>query len=157
VARAAAEMTARLQAAGTPPAGFIVQRMAAPGVEMIAGVVREPQFGPVVACGAGGTLVELLGDVAIRLTPLAREEVREMLQELKSYRLLTGFRGQPPADVAALEEVLLRLGALAQDQPAVAELDCNPVIAHTRGATIVDVRVRVARPEPALPLGARRR
>ncbi|MCL6551745.1 MAG: GNAT family N-acetyltransferase [Firmicutes bacterium] len=157
VARAAAEMTARLQAAGTPPAGFIVQRMAAPGVEMIAGVVREPQFGPVVACGAGGTLVELLGDVAIRLTPLAREDVREMLQELKSYRLLTGFRGQPPADVAALEDVLLRLGALAQDQPAVAELDCNPVIVHTRGATIVDVRVRVARPEPALPLGARRR
>ncbi|MDR7481713.1 MAG: GNAT family N-acetyltransferase [Armatimonadota bacterium] len=157
VARAAVEITARLQAAGAAPTGFVVQKMAAPGVEMIAGVVHDPQFGPVVACGAGGVLVELMGDVAIRLAPLSREDTREMLEGLKTYRLLTGFRGQPPADVAALEDVLLRLGALAEDLPAVAELDCNPVIVHERGATIVDVRVRIARPEPAVPLGARRR
>jgi acyl-CoA synthetase (NDP forming) len=111
----------------------------------------------VIACGAGGALVELLGDVAVRLAPLGREEAREMLRDLKTYPLLTGFRGRPPADVAALEDVLLRLGALAGEQPAVAELDCNPVIVHERGATIVDARVRVARPEPPLPLGARRR
>ncbi len=155
VRTAAAAMAARLEAIGLPPTGYIVQKMAPRGVEMIAGVVHDKQFGPIVACGAGGVLVELLGDVCVRLTPLAREDAREMLRCLKTYPLLTGFRGAPPLDTAALEDALVRLGAMAEDLPDIAELDCNPILVHEHGATIVDARIRVARAELSRPLGAR--
>ncbi len=156
VASAAAEMAQALQARGYEPAGFQVQRMAPPGAEMIVGVVHDPLFGPVVACGAGGVLVELLGDVAVRLAPLTHADVSAMLRSLKSYPLLTGFRGAPARDVGALEDAVLRIGALAEDFPQVAELDCNPIIVHQRGASIADARVRVAAPEPPPASGARR-
>ena len=81
--------------------------MAQRGVEMLVGVVHDPQFGPVVACGAGGVQVELLKDVSVRLTPLTNEDAVEMIRALKTYPLLTGFRGSVVADVAALEEGLL--------------------------------------------------
>jgi acetate---CoA ligase (ADP-forming) len=144
VAAAAGEMQAALEAAGRRVTGWLVQSMAAPGIEMIAGVVHDPRFGPVLACGAGGTLVEVLRDVAVRLTPLTDLDAREMIEGLKIAPALAGVRGRPPADVPALIDVLLRVGALVEDQPQVAELDCNPVIVHEHGATIVDVRVRVA-------------
>jgi acetate---CoA ligase (ADP-forming) len=80
-----------------------------------------------------------------------------MLRDLKTYPLLTGYRGAPARDIQALEDVLARVSALAEDLPDVAELDCNPVIVHTAGATIVDARVRVERAAAPLPLGARRR
>ena len=153
---AAAEMSTRLAGLGSPLTGYVVQRMAPAGIEMIAGVVHDPQFGPVVACGAGGIMVELMGDVAVRLTPLAREDAAEMIRSLKTYPLLAGFRGQQPRDVAALEDALVRLGIMAEDLPAIAELDCNPILVHERGATIVDARVRVEPAEPPSPLGARR-
>ncbi len=156
VRAAAAQMAAALSAAGHPSTGFLVQAMAAGGVEMIVGVVHDPSFGPVVACGAGGTLVELLGDVSIRLTPLMQRDAAEMIRDLKTYPLLAGFRGRPVADAAALEDVLLRVGAMVEDLPQIAELDCNPVIVHERGATIVDVRMRIA-PFEAPPLLGRRR
>jgi acyl-CoA synthetase (NDP forming) len=111
---------------------------------MIVGVVHDPHFGPLVACGAGGMLVELLGDVAVRLAPLTRDDVSDMLRSLKSYPLLTGFRGEPARDVQALEDAVLRVSALAAELPQVAELDCNPIIVHQRGASVVDARVRVA-------------
>jgi len=152
---AAAAMTERVAQTGSRVSGYMVQRMAPRGVEMIAGVVHDKQFGPVVACGAGGVLVELLGDVSVRLTPLAREDAGEMIRALKTYPLLGGFRGQPPADVPALEDALVRLSALAEDLPEVAELDCNPIIIHEHGATIVDARIRVEPAEPPRPLGAR--
>jgi acetate---CoA ligase (ADP-forming) len=144
VAEAAGDMLAALTAAGHTVTGWLVQSMAAPGIEMIAGVVHDPRFGPVLACGAGGTLVEVLRDVAVRLTPLTELDAREMIESLNVAPALAGVRGRPPADVAALTDVLLRIGALVEDQPQVAELDCNPVIVHERGASIVDVRVRVA-------------
>jgi acetate---CoA ligase (ADP-forming) len=147
--QAAAERMAALMASkGRPPEAFLVQKMAPAGVEMIAGVVHDPHFGPVVACGAGGTLVELLRDVSVRLTPLTQDDASEMLRELKTYPLLTGFRGAARADVAALEDVLLRISVMVEDLPQIAELDCNPIIVHENGATIVDARVRVAAVEP---------
>jgi acetyl coenzyme A synthetase (ADP forming)-like protein len=155
VRAAAREMAAHLTARGAPPDAFLVQRMAAPGVEMIAGVVHDPQFGPIIACGAGGILVELLGDAVVRLAPLSQQDASEMLRELKSYPLLTGYRGGPPADIAAVEDILLRISVMVQDLPPIAELDCNPLIVHERGATIVDARVRVV-PEEAPSLLRRR-
>jgi acetyl coenzyme A synthetase (ADP forming)-like protein len=152
---AAREMAERLVASGQAPSGFVVQRMVPPGVEMIVGIVHDPQFGPVVACGAGGVLVELLGDVAVRLAPLTADDAERMVRELKSYPLLTGYRGAAPRDVAALEDVLLRVSALADDLPAIAELDCNPLVVQERGAVIVDARVRIAAVEAPRPLGAR--
>jgi acetyl coenzyme A synthetase (ADP forming)-like protein len=154
-ADAARQMNERLTAAGTPPSGFLVQRMAEDGVEMIVGVVHDEQFGPVVACGAGGVLVELIRDVSVRLTPLSRHDARQMVDELRTRPLLSGYRGSPTRDVSALVDAVLRVGALVDDLPQVRELDLNPILVHERGATIVDARIRVApaRPEP-LP-GAR--
>lgn len=143
VRRAAEAMVADLAPAGKPAPEFLVQRMVPPGVEMIVGLVHDPQFGPVLACGAGGVLVELLRDMAIRLTPVSRDEAREMIRSLKTYPLLQGYRGSPACDVAALEDVLLRVSALAEDLPQVAELDLNPVVVSAQGAQILDCRIRL--------------
>ena len=110
VREAAREMAAGLVVSGNSPTGFLIQPMAARGVEMIVGVVHDPQFGPIVACGAGGVQVELLRDVSVRLTPLSTEDAAEMIRSLKTYPLLDGFRGGPVCDVAALEEGLLAGG-----------------------------------------------
>ena len=142
-AAAAREMTAHLEGAGLSPSGFVVQQMASPGVEMIVGVVHDPQFGPVVACGAGGVLVELLKDVSVRLAPLSRRDAEEMVQALKSYPLLTGYRGSSAGDVASLVETILRTSAMVEDLPQIAELDLNPILVHTNGVTVVDARVRI--------------
>ena len=142
---AAIAMTQRLRAAGHDVTEFIVQPMAAPGVEMIVGVVHDPQFGPVVACGAGGALVELLADVSLRLAPLSARDADEMLHELKSFKRLVGYRGSAPTDVPALEDAVLRVSAMADALPQIAELDLNPILVHERGVTIVDARVRLTR------------
>jgi acyl-CoA synthetase (NDP forming) len=126
------------------------------GVELLLGVVHDPLFGPVVACGAGGTATELLKDVAVRLTPLTAADAAEMVRSLATFPLLDGYRGAPPADVAALEDVLVRLGALVEAHPEIAELDCNPVRVLTEGAVVVDARVRLESVAPRPPLGARR-
>jgi acetyl coenzyme A synthetase (ADP forming)-like protein len=156
VRTAAAQMSKQLKAHGQPPTGFVVQRMAQRGVEMLIGVVHDPQFGPVVACGAGGVQVELLRDVSVRLTPLSREDASEMISSLRTYPLLTGFRGTPACDVGALEEALLRVSAMVQDIPQIAELDCNPFVVLEKGAVILDARVRVAAVEPRPLIGVRR-
>jgi acyl-CoA synthetase (NDP forming)/GNAT superfamily N-acetyltransferase len=148
-ARAAARaMAARLRRGGHPVERFVVQPMAEPGVELLLGVAADPVFGPVVACAAGGTAAELLADTTVRLAPLTERDVHEMPRELASFALLSGFRGSPPCDVDALEDLLRRVSALADDLPAVAELDCNPVIVGPKGAMVVDMRVRVAPPSP---------
>ena len=155
VRMAAGEMSERLKAQGQAPSGFVVQQMAQSGVEMLVGVVHDPQFGPVVACGAGGVQVELLRDVSVRLTPLSQEDASEMIRSLKTYPLLRGFRGAPVCDVAALEDGLLRLSAMVEDLPQIAELDLNPFVVHQQGATILDSRIRVAAVEPRPLLGVR--
>jgi acyl-CoA synthetase (NDP forming) len=154
VARAARELRAALGADGNAPDGFVVQEMAPPGVEMLVGVVSDAQFGPVVACGAGGTAVELLGDVQVRLAPIAPSEATDMIRGLRTFPLLDGFRGAPRAEVAALEDVVVRVGWLAANHPEVVELDLNPVIVSADGAVAVDARVRVERPARRPPYPA---
>lgn len=156
VRQAALEMIERLHTQGYSVSGFVVQEMARPGIEMLVGVVHDPQFGPVVACGAGGVQVELLKDVSIRLTPLSNEDAAEMIHELRTYPLLTGFRGSVASDIGALEEGLLRVSALVEDIPQIAELDCNPFVVHETGATILDARIRVTAVAPRSLVGARR-
>jgi acetyl coenzyme A synthetase (ADP forming)-like protein len=155
VTQIAQDMAARLAQNGHGPTGFVVQRMAQPGVEMLVGVVQDPQFGPVIACGAGGVQVELLRDVSVRLTPLSNLDATEMIESLKTYPLLNGFRGAPVCDVAALREGLLRVSALVEDIPQIAELDCNPFVVHEQGAVILDARVRIAAAKPARLFGVR--
>ncbi|HTG13716.1 MAG TPA: GNAT family N-acetyltransferase [Blastocatellia bacterium] len=156
VSAAAAEMAQKLADGGQAPVAFVVQPMISDGVEMLVGLAHDPQFGPVVACGAGGIFVELMRDVSVRLTPLTRHDASEMIRSLKSYPLLTGFRGSPVCDTAALEDGLLRVSAMVEDLPQIAELDCNPFVVRTQGAVILDARVRVVAPEPPQLLGARR-
>lgn len=156
VRAAAHEMSEVLSSRGHAASGFVVQRMAQRGVEMLVGVVHDPQFGPVVACGAGGVQVELLRDVSVRITPLSKEDASDMIRELKTYPLLTGFRGSVPADVAALEDGLLRVSAMVEDIPQIAELDCNPFVVQATGATILDARIRVSTVAQRPLVGVRR-
>ena len=156
VSAAAAEMAEKLAADGQAPVAFVVQQMILNGVEMLVGIAHDPQFGPVVACGAGGVFVELMRDVSVRLTPLTQHDASEMIRSLKSYPLLTGFRGSTVCDTAALEDGLLRVSAMVEDLPQIAELDCNPFVVRKQGAVILDARVRVVAPEPPPLLGARR-
>jgi acyl-CoA synthetase (NDP forming) len=154
-ARAAARaMAARLTASGLQPEGFLVQRMASDGVEMIVGVVQDTQFGPVIACGAGGTAVELLRDVSVRLTPLTESQADGMIRSLTTFPLLNGYRGRPKADVVALRDLVLRLGALAEDLPEVLEVDLNPVMVGPNGASVVDARIRLGACDPRPPEGS---
>jgi predicted CoA-binding protein/GNAT superfamily N-acetyltransferase len=104
---------------------------------------------------AGGVQVEVLRDISVRLTPLTNEDAKEMIRSLKSYRLLTGFRGGPSYDVAALEQGLLRVSAMVEDLPQIAELDLNPFIVAESSAVILDARIRVAAVEPPPMFGAR--
>jgi acetate---CoA ligase (ADP-forming) len=151
VRRAAQGMSRRLRRRGLAPDGFLVQRQVQGGVEMLAGVTMDPLLGPLVACAAGGTAVELLGDVAVRLAPVSSDEAAAMVRSLSTYPLLDGYRGAPAVDVGALEDVIFRLGALAAAHPEVIELDCNPIIVRSRGAVVVDARVRVTPPAPRTP------
>jgi acyl-CoA synthetase (NDP forming) len=157
VQTAATEMAEAVAAEGYPVEGFLVQRMIGDGVELLVGVVHDPSFGPVIACGAGGTAVELLKDVAVRITPLTDRDATEMVRSLATFPLLDGYRGAPRGDVAALEDLLLRVSALVEAHPTIAELDCNPVKVLSDGAVVVDARVRVEAASPPLPLAARRR
>ena len=150
-ARRAGEMRDALIAAGEALEGFLVQEMVTGGVEMLAGISVDQDLGPVVACGAGGVMVELTRDVAVRLAPLTDRDAVEMVRELACFPLLDGFRGATPKDVRAFEDVILRLSALAADQPTIAELDCNPVTVLDRGAIVVDARVRVQPVTPSPP------
>jgi acetyl coenzyme A synthetase (ADP forming)-like protein len=157
VQTAATEMAEAVAAEGYPVDGFLVQRMVGDGVELLVGVVHDPTFGPVIACGAGGTAVELLKDVAVRITPLTDRDAAEMVRSLATFPLLDGYRGAPKTDVAALEELLLRVSALVEAHPEIVELDCNPVKVLPDGVVVVDARVRVEAASPPPPLAARRR
>jgi acyl-CoA synthetase (NDP forming) len=157
VQRAAQEMGARVRRAGHEVERFLVQSMVPAGVEMLVGVVHDPLFGPVIACGAGGTAVELLKDVSVRITPLSTPDAGEMVRSLATFPLLDGYRGAPKANVPALEELLLRVSALVEAHPEIAEMDLNPVMVTSQGATLVDARIRIQGFEAGLPLSARRR
>ena len=155
VEAAAAEMQANVEAGGHKVTGFQVQRMAAPGVEMLVGVVQDQHFGPVLACGAGGTATELVKDVAVRITPITPGEAERMVRALNTFPLLDGYRGAPRVDVAGLEDVLLRVSALVEAHPEIAEMDLNPLVVSPGGAVAVDARVRLEPGAPRRPLGSR--
>jgi acetyl coenzyme A synthetase (ADP forming)-like protein len=148
---AADEMARAVARAGHEAEGFLVQRMAPGGEEMLVGVVDDPVFGPVLACGAGGITTELLRDVAVRITPLTERDASEMLRSLRTFPLLEGYRGRPRADVPALEQLLLRVSALVEAHSEIAEMDLNPVIVGPHGALIADARVRIELPRPRRP------
>jgi acyl-CoA synthetase (NDP forming) len=121
--------------------GVSVQKMARPGTEVIIGMTKDAQFGPVLMFGLGGILVELLKDVSFRIVPLEREDAREMIREIKGYPILEGFRGMEPADVSILEEILLKISRFVDDHPEIKELDLNPIFAYRDGAIAADARV----------------
>lgn len=120
--------------------------MAKPGVEVLAGITHDPLFGPLVAFGSGGFLVELLDDVVFRVLPLTDRDASEMIRSTRAHKMLQGYRGSAEADIPALEDLLLRLGALAEAVPQIAEIDLNPVIVHPRGEglTMIDARIRLS-------------
>jgi acetyl coenzyme A synthetase (ADP forming)-like protein len=147
---------AMIGSVGPAMTGAIVQPMIASGVELIVGITHDPSFGPLVLFGLGGVTAELLGDRALRLVPVTDEDAHELVRSLRGSQLLFGYRGSPATDVAALEDLILRVGMLADEIPEIAEMDLNPVIASAAGALPIDVKIRVA-PSPArIPLGYRR-
>lgn len=121
--------------------GVSVQSMARQGVEVIIGMSKDAQFGPVLMFGLGGVLVELLKDVSFRIVPLQPRDAGEMIRDIKGFPLLQGYRGSDPIDIANLEEMLLKVSAFVENTPAVKELDLNPVFAYKDGALAVDARV----------------
>jgi acyl-CoA synthetase (NDP forming) len=125
----------------------VVQPMLAGGVELLAGVVQDPVFGPLVAFGPGGVFAELIGEAAFRIAPLTDVDAEELVDGGKAGRLVSGFRGAPAADRAALVDLVLRLARLGDDLPAVAELDLNPVLGLPDGCVAVDARVHVRTPD----------
>jgi len=137
-------------AAHTPAARFegaAVQAMAAPGIELIAGITRDPQFGPIVMVGMGGILVEVLNDTAVRIAPVSEREAHAMLAELRAAALLKGTRGMPPADQDALAGLLVRVSEFAARHPEIIEMDLNPVVAYPSGLSVLDARVLLDRAE----------
>jgi acyl-CoA synthetase (NDP forming) len=139
------EMTAAVKARepGAKIEGVAVQKMAPQGIEVIIGMSKDPQFGPVLMFGLGGILVEVLKDVSFRIVPIERRDAREMIEDIKAYPVLQGVRGQDPADVGALEDLLLKLSEFVEANPRVEELDLNPVFAYKDGALAVDARIVV--------------
>ena len=121
--------------------GVAVQSMARPGIEVIIGMFKDAQFGPVIMFGLGGIFVEVLKDVSFRLIPLVRREAGEMIKEIKGYPLLNGFRGQEPAHIPSLVDVMLKLSALVEKTPEIKGIDLNPVFAYKDSALAVDARI----------------
>jgi len=139
---------------GDTMTGAVVQQMVPGGVELLVGAVVDPVFGPLVACGSGGVLVDLLGDTTFRLHPVTDVEAADMIGALKSSALLRGYRGQAPCDEAAAIDAVLRVSMLLELCPEIQELELNPLKVLTQGARAVDIRVRVG--HAPLRAGSRR-
>jgi len=127
-------------------AGVTIQRMVKTGVEAIVGVTQDPVFGPLIMFGLGGIHAELLKDVALRLHPLTELDARELVSSIKMAKLFEGFRGSSPSDKEALQDLLLRLSAMVEDIPQIAELDFNPVkvMSQGKGYRILDARISIS-------------
>jgi acyl-CoA synthetase (NDP forming) len=145
VAAAVETLTERLHKVGARLEGILLQRQISHGLEALVGVTTDPTFGPLVVCGLGGTLAEVLHDVAFRLPPVTDIDAAEMLAALRASALLDGYRGAPPADREALMSVIVRISALVESIPELHELDLNPVkvLPLGEGAIVVDGRMRI--------------
>jgi acyl-CoA synthetase (NDP forming) len=144
--RASYEMLIARAAAAHPEAdvhGVQVQKMITGGLEVIVGVKRDPTFGPLLMFGLGGVYAEALADVSFRLAPLTTADAWDMLEEVRSAKLLKGLRGAPPADRDALVDLIVRVSRLSADHPEIAELDLNPVLVLPQGQGVMAVDVRV--------------
>lgn len=131
--------------------GCVVQEMAPPGLEVLVGMNRDPQFGPLVTFGLGGIYVETLKDVTFRIAPFSRQEAEDMLREIRARALLDGVRGQPPADKEAILDALLRIGQLVQDFPEISELDINPLMVYHQGEGALAIDMRLILKESKAP------
>ncbi len=121
--------------------GVSVQKMARPGIEIIVGTSKDPQFGPVIMFGLGGIFVELLKDVSFRVIPVERRDAEEMIQEIKGYPLLQGFRGTEPASIPAIVKTILNVSKLVEGNAQIKELELNPIFAYRDKAVAVDARI----------------
>ena len=126
---------------GADVEGISVQGMAKPGLEIIIGMTKDPQFGPVLMFGLGGIMVEVLKDVAFRTIPLDRNDASNMIRSIKGYKMLQGNRGQDPVDTGYLEDLIVKLSELIEKTPEIKELDMNPVFAYKDGAVVADARI----------------
>jgi acyl-CoA synthetase (NDP forming) len=138
--------SARTHAPAAELGGAAVQRMRRGGVEVFVGARRDPSFGPVLLFGLGGIWVEALGDVAVRLAPISREDALEMIGEIRGRALLRGLRGAPPADRDAVADLLVSVSRLVVAAPEIQELDLNPVVVWPRGVSALDARMVIAEP-----------
>lgn len=136
---------ARRKVPGAEILGVTVQKMMPEGKELILGMAKDPQFGPLIMVGLGGIYVEAFQDIVFRLAPLTPWDAGQMLRELKAYTLLRGVRGEQPADVDAIEDVLLRISRLALDHSTLSEMDINPLMVYNAGdgCTCVDIRITI--------------
>jgi acyl-CoA synthetase (NDP forming) len=121
--------------------GVAVQGMAKMGTEIIMGMIKDASFGPVVMFGLGGVLVEVLKDVSFRIVPIEKADAQEMTSEIQGKKLLEGYRGQDPADVPYLHDMLVKLSDFVNETPGIEEIDMNPVFAYKDGAVVVDARI----------------
>jgi acetyl coenzyme A synthetase (ADP forming)-like protein len=135
---------ARKYMPGARVQGVVVQAMLKKGFEVIVGMSVDPQFGPLIVFGLGGIYVEILKDVSFRVSPLTRNDAKTMLTEVKSYPLLQGFRGEPPRDISAIEDVVLRVSKLSMDFNEIVEMDINPLMVYEKGKGVICGDVRMA-------------
>ncbi|MEZ0394355.1 MAG: acetate--CoA ligase family protein [Desulfurococcaceae archaeon] len=129
------------RAKGARIVGVLVQKMAKPGLEVIVGSMRDPVFGPVLMFGLGGIFVEVLRDVSFRVAPVTMEDAIEMLGEIKSSKILDGYRGMPAIDKRAIAKIIVALSKLMEENDEIASVDLNPIEAYPDGAVVVDARV----------------
>jgi acyl-CoA synthetase (NDP forming) len=121
--------------------GLLVQKMAPQGREIIIGVSKDPQFGPIIMFGLGGIFVEVLKDVSFRLIPISEKEAASMIEDVKGYQVLKGIRGAAPADIDSLTEAIRKTSEIIVDNPEIAELEMNPLFVYEKGLIVVDARI----------------
>ncbi len=121
--------------------GVIVYSMVPQGTEIIIGMMKDPHFGPVVMFGLGGIFVEILKDISFRILPIVERDAREMITEIKGYKILKGARGNPPRDIQAIEKVLMKVSKLTKENPEINEIDLNPIFVFEKGIQVVDARM----------------
>lgn len=137
----------RARAPGARVAGILVQEMVPQDLEVIVGSTRDPVFGPVVMFGLGGVFVEVLKDVSLRIVPLTEYDAEEMLSEIKSARILRGYRGTPPRDSKALVDIIIKVSKIMESVEEITDIDLNPVMVFPegKGAKIADARILIRR------------
>jgi len=121
--------------------GVITYSMIPKATEIIIGMMKDPHFGPVAMFGLGGIFVEILKDISFRILPIEERDAREMITEIKGYEILKGARGNPPRDIQAIKEVLMKVSKLTMENPEINEIDLNPIFVFEKGLQVVDARM----------------